>query len=356
VRHAPCSLGWGIAAFALVSSWVCVARAEPSSWLGWSAPDECQNTSEVERRLQSLLGHPVDSASLPPTRVRLGWSAERGWAVRVTVELAEGARDRAVDAPSCADAFDVVALSLALILDPSFGAQSPAPSADTPPDAAPGADALALPSAFGPEPAASGRSSPLPAGIDARALDTTIAPAATRGLAISIAGGALTDLDVFPVPQFGGGLQLWLGSGRLRVELEGDALASESTLFAGARYPVSFRSFTAGLRGCYALDLSEGLSWLACAGAELGELGAHERGGESRRSGALWVAAEAASGPEVTVTGWLRAFARIRGVSPLVRHEFLLSEGTSVHTLPWLSPQLQVGISIALTDLGAEGH
>ena len=60
---------------------------------------------------------------VPPTRVRLGWNAERGWAVRVTVQLAEGERERAVDVPSCADAFDVIALSLALILDPSFGGQ-----------------------------------------------------------------------------------------------------------------------------------------------------------------------------------------------------------------------------------------
>ena len=51
----------------------------------------------------------------------MGWSAERGWAVRVTVELAGGPRDRSLDAPSCADAFDVIALSLALILDPDFG-------------------------------------------------------------------------------------------------------------------------------------------------------------------------------------------------------------------------------------------
>ena len=104
--------------------------------LGWSAPAECQNTSEVERRLESLLGHPLDPAALPPTRVRMGWSAERGWAVRVTVELAEGARDRSVDAPSCADAFDVVALSLALILDPTFGGPHAEALSETQPEVA----------------------------------------------------------------------------------------------------------------------------------------------------------------------------------------------------------------------------
>jgi hypothetical protein len=353
VRYAPCRPGWGIAAFVLASGWVSAAQAEPSSWLGWSAPDECQNTSEVERRLESLLGHPVDSATLPPTRVRLGWSAERGWAVRVTVELAEGARDRSIDAPSCADAFDVVALSLALILDPSFGSpSSAAPSAGAPAAAAPVPDAP-MPSAFEPD-APRGSSPALPADVEVRPSSARAAPA--PGLRFSIGGGALTDLDVFPVPQFGGGLQLGLGSGRFRVELEGDALASESTLFTGAQYPVSFHSFIAGVRGCYALDLTEGVEWLGCAGAEVGELGSRESGGASRRSSGLWLAAEAATGLEVAATGWLHAFARIRGVSPLIRHELMLSEGTSVHTLPWFSPQLQVGISVALTDLDAGGH
>src|SRR5690606_28758900 len=107
-------------AAALGLSSTSVARAEPApALLAWSAPAECQNTPEVERRLASLLGRPVDVAALPATEVRMGWSAERGWAVRVTVQLEAGPRERALDAPSCADAFDVVALSLALILDPS---------------------------------------------------------------------------------------------------------------------------------------------------------------------------------------------------------------------------------------------
>ena len=104
----------------LLASLAPAAHAEPASWLAWSAPAECQNTSEVERRLVSLLGRPVDFETLPPTRVRMGWSPERGWSVRVTVALASGARDRALDTPACADGFDVIALSLALILDPGF--------------------------------------------------------------------------------------------------------------------------------------------------------------------------------------------------------------------------------------------
>src|ERR1043165_4325079 len=101
------------------------AGAEAPSWLGWRAPAECQNTAEVERRLESLLGHSIDASALPPTLVQMGWSPERGWSVRVTVRLSGVSRDRSLDAPTCADALDVIALSLALILDPSFSLADP---------------------------------------------------------------------------------------------------------------------------------------------------------------------------------------------------------------------------------------
>jgi len=64
----------------------------------------------------------------------------------------------------------------------------------------------------------------------------------------------------------------------------------------------------------------ERLSWALCAGAELGSLGAREQGGVSRRSDGVWLAAELVTGPEFSATRGLRAFARFRGVSPLLRH------------------------------------
>jgi hypothetical protein len=324
------------------------AGAASSSWLGWSAPAECQNTAEVERRLSSLLGHSVEADSLPPTLVRTGWSAERGWAVRVTVQLAMGSRDRSLDAPSCADALDVIALSLALILDPSLGAGSPGaaePSATevtvAPVETAPPlwGDELKAPVArsAAPDPATAAERSPS-AGAAASA-------APSRAARWVVGGGPLTDLGIFPVPQFGGGVQLGLVVDALRVELEADVLASES-----------FRSYFAGLRGCYTLDLSSRFGWVSCAGGELGSLVTRELGGDQHRADGLWLAAEASTGPEFAATRWLRAFARARAAIPLIRHEFLLSEGSRVHELPWVSPQLQVGISMDLTDLDGGEH
>lgn len=332
------------------------ARAEPEpSWLAWSAPAECQNTSEVERRLGSLLGRPVDSATLPATQVRMGWSAERGWAVRVTVQLAEGPRDRALDAPSCADAFDVIALSLALILDPSFDPGASAPEAALASDVDAGSAAPpVLVAELEPPLSSAGDANELLSDAEPRreAAATTSDGADPPPRKLIFGIGPLTDLGVFPVPQFGAGAQLGLVVGRLRAELEGDLLASESTRFFGAQYPVGFHTFFGALRGCYTVELSQRFGWLGCAGGELGTLGTREHGGEEHRAQGLWLAAEALTGPEFAATSWLRAFARVRGVSPLIRHEFLLSEGSRVHALPWFSPQLQVGVTLDVTDVG----
>jgi hypothetical protein len=333
------------------------ARADASGWLAWSAPDECQNTSEVERRLSSLLGRSVESTSLPPTLVRMGWSAGRGWSVRVTVRLAAGSRDRSLDAPTCADAFDVVALSLALILDPNFGAASGKVEGA---GDAPAVPEQSAPAVLVPElesPVASSMTPERATGAERpRDANSGAGDAASPPLRLVAGGGPLTDLSIFPVPQFGGGLELGLVAGDFRVELEADLLASESTRFSGAQYPVSFHSYFAGLRGCYTLELSSRFGWVACAGGELGSLGTHERGGDEHRAQGVLLAAEASTGPEFAATSWLRAFARARGSSPLIRHEFLLSEGSRVHELPWFSPQLQVGIAIDVTDFGGGGH
>jgi hypothetical protein len=282
----------------------------------------------------------------------MGWSPERGWTVRVTVQLPAGPRERALDAPSCADAFDVIALSLALLLDPGF--QEPAP---TPEEVAP--PAVAADASFGASAALDEPPQPVaPARAPVIGAEPTAAASAdeARRLMLQLGGGALTDLSTFPVPQFGAALQLGLHARSLRAELEADALASESTRFDFAEYPVNFYTLLGALRGCWVPQLTERLTWASCAGGQLGSLGAREQGGESRRSHGLWLAAEAATGPEFTAARGLRAFARLRVVSPLIRPEFFLTHGSLDYELPWLSPQLEVGVSLDVTDFGLGGH
>jgi len=166
----------------------------------------------------------------------------------------------------------------------------------------------------------------------------------------------MADLTTFPVPQFGGGVQVGLRIAAFRLEAEGTWLGSESAALPGAEQRVSFTSLVSGLRGCYGPNVSARLAWVTCLGAELGSISTQELGGDVRESSGLWLAAQVLTGPEFSATSWLRAFAHIKGVTPLIRHEFVLSEGTQVHELPWFGMQFQVGFSMDVTDLDGGEH
>jgi len=306
----------------------------------------------------------VDFATLPATRVSMGWSAERGWAVRVTVELEAGSRARVLDAPSCADAFDVIALSLALILDPDFEAADDARLA-VESSAASSAEALTelvhttVPVADTALGAVDASATPLepPTGSEGWSGPERVGESADPAApSFILAGGALTDIGIFPEPQYGGAVQVAVRFGPASVEVEGDVLASGRATLAGAEHPVSFSSMFGGLRGCYGTRVTEQLEWLGCAGGEVGSLATLELGGDERRASGLWLAAQALTGPELAATEWLRAFVRFKAVAPLLRHEFLLSEGSRVHELPWASLQLQVGIAVDVTELAGGEH
>lgn len=355
---------WVLGAGSLLA---CMALGRPvlaqEAWLEWTAPPECQNTSEVERRLQSLLGRPVDFEAIPLTRVRMAWGAERGWAVRVTVALPSGPRDRALDAPSCADALDVVALSLALILEPDFVPAEAVEAQRSDGDQLPEGDSHLVGVVLDPVPAAEADE---PSGASATTADATLAdqrmlltegttdtePVAT----VAFGGAAKADLTTFPVPQFGGGAQLAVRLRTFRIEAEGSLLASESASLQGAEERVSFTSLVGGLRACFVPNLTSQLAWAACAGTEVGSLSTQELGGLARHVTGLWLASQLLTGPEFSATRWLRAFAHVKGVTPLIRHDFLLSEGSRVHEFPWLGLQFEVGFSMDVTELGGREH
>src|SRR6185436_7094179 len=88
----------GIAGVAALAPLVRAQSVVPEGdWLHWQGPLECQNTREVERQIESLLGHAPDPAQLPSTRVEVGWALERGWNLRIRVALPRGERRREVD-------------------------------------------------------------------------------------------------------------------------------------------------------------------------------------------------------------------------------------------------------------------
>jgi len=351
----------------------CAARAlaapeEPAraaSWLDWHGPVECQNTREVERQIESLLGHAPDLTQMPPTRVDLSWGAERGWTLRIGVALPRGERRREVDVRTCADGFDVVALTLALILDPDLdlgeppgpalpaGVAAEAESVEEPaaPDAAQEVEVGALaPTAH----AAVGSSD---AGARAAALDAELpAGAGTdtlgRGRApgLALAAGGRADLGSLPATLFGGELELSLAAWDWRFSVGAVFLGRGGEILPTARYPISYSNLFGLARICREFRGLGGGHFGTCAGTELGSLGAHEVGGEGRSARGIWASANLGVELGLDLTSSWGAYTRMDLVFPLVRHELTLEGAGVVHELPAISVQFAVGATLQLTE------
>ena len=336
------------------------APAEPAraaSWLDWHGPVECQNTREVERQIESLLGHAPDLAQMPPTRVDLSWAAERGWTLRIGVALPRGERRREVDVRTCADGFDVVALTLALILDPDLDLGEPleqalpvdaaAESAEAPmvPDAAQQVGALAPVahadiSSGGAE--AWGRDPEPPAAV----------PEKTRRHppALGLAAGGRADLGSLPATLFGGELELSLAAWDWRFSAGAAFLGRGGETLPTARYPVSYSNLFGLARVCREFQGLGGGHFGTCLGGELGSLGVSEVGGQERSARGVWASANVGVELGLDLSPRWGAYTRMDLVFPLVRHELTLEGAGVVHELPAISVQFAVGASLQLTE------
>lgn len=342
-----------------------VARAAPAraeaperDWLSWQGPLECQNTREVERQIESLLGRAPDLAQLPSTRVEVGWALERGWNLRIRVSLPEGERRREVDVRTCADGFDVVALTLALILDPDLqlsgdGALDPesvpglaAASSDPASAQQDGtlASAVSLAPAV-PEPHAD----PIePAEPDGSGMGPRRTREAAPALAVAVGGRA--DFGSLPASLFGGGLELSLSAWQWRLDAGGAFLGKAGDTLPTARYPVSYSILFGSLRGCRDFGGDRGGHFGLCLGGQLGSLAASEMGGERRHPRGPWAAANLGAEMGLDLSDTWGAFSRLELVFPLIHHELELAGGSVVHELPTASLQLTLGAVVKLTE------
>jgi hypothetical protein len=350
------ALALGFAGAVTCTAWAHAQSVAPErDWLRWQGPLECQNTREVERQIESLLGRPPDLAQLPATRVELGWALERGWTLRISVELPQGQRRREVDVRSCADGFDVVALTLALILDPNLdlGADSSGTAEETAATATASAElpdaAAALASANQAPPLAPAEESDAAAAPDAAAAAN---PGAGRSawpkLALSANGRA--DFGTLPTTLFGGGLELAFSASDWRVDAGGALLGKSGDTLATARYPVSYSNVFGLLRGCHEFGGERGGYFGLCLGAQLGSIGASEQGGEAYRARGLWAASSLGAEMGLDLSDSWGAFSRLELVFPLIHHQLELADGSVVHELPTVSLQLTLGASMKLTE------
>jgi len=332
-------------------------------WLHWQGPLECQNTREVERQIESLLGHPPDPAQLPSTRVEVSWVLERGWNLRIRVALPQGERRREVDVRTCADGFDVVALTLALILDPDLqlgddaaldpesapglasAGSEPASTASTPADAPLGAAA--------PLAAASGGAGDSEPPSPPESVGAAGTPRALDLPALSLSANGRADFGSLPSSMYGGGLELSLSAWQWRLDGGGAFLGKAGDTLATARYPVSYSNLFGVLRGCREFGGDRGGHFGMCVGGQLGSLAASEMGGQRRHPRGLWAAADLGAEMGLDLSESWGAFTRLEMVFPLVHHELELAGGTVLYQLPTVSIQLTIGAVVKLTEWGS---
>ncbi len=338
--------GWLWAAGAVWLGWVGPSRGEePRLWLRWSAPPECQGTAEVERQLEALLDRELDFAALPDTGVALRWELGR-WVVVVRLRQGAGWGQREFRTPSCAQAFDAVALTLALALDPELAAQQPA-----------AVDSGLVGAAVAGESVRDGRGTGAAAPHASASLAPveqdeapTGEPGQSRWPSIRVGAGARVDLSSLPVALGGGGLQVSGDAGAWRLELGAEWLASGASQLPRAVYPVQYSLAFATAQGCYGFPFATAGRFAGCTGLQVGSLRGREVQGGELGGRALWLGAGAAAELGWQVVPLWHVFARGQLLFPLERHQLELRGVGIVHTVPAVTAQFQLGITIAVTD------
>lgn len=345
-------IGGGILACCLETA--SPAQSAEANWLRWSGPEECQNTEEVERQVQSLLGRGVDFDSLPKTHVVVSWDKLRQWELQVRVQLSAGVRQRQVFARTCSDGFDVVALTLALLLDERQPLAEADDEANRPEiDTTPALEAFAEQNKAPGDDASNGIAS------DGNAMDVqpTNSPPDANALArqeapwpLTLGAALRTDVGTLPRILYGGGVQVGIRGSGWRSDLGAEFLVSSEDGLPSAVAPVQYSLAAASLQTCRYFSISSSTGYSNCLGLQGGSLAIAERGGDNRRTTAIWTSAQIGAELGVYVRPNWYNFARLQLVFPLFRHELWLEGGGNVHTLPSVSLQIQLGLAFDVTD------
>jgi hypothetical protein len=302
-----------------------LVRADPTAdaagllLLQWVAPAECPTREDVVRDVVRLLGPTPTSAEPLTARAHLSRSADGRWHGRIETPGPSGGT-RTLDAPSCKALADATALVLALRINPRI-LTNPPPEAPTPPP-------TAAPRPPEPPPAPPPPPIAPPTKDDARR--EPHAPAASW----SVAALALGTANELPSPEVSGELVVGYApprfGGRLRVELHGEAGASQqtSTQVVGPgqmleNVPGSALAAGGGLRGCY------GPSWralavLGCAGVELDWMQVEGKGPTPSTQSAVWATVEVGGQVRWTLARWLALRLDLTGLVSTAPPEFVV--------------------------------
>jgi len=323
------------------------APSFPPGWLEWSGPPECPGPEHVEARIVEWLGAPPASAAGLKAKSTVTWTGA-GWQVEVVVTWSDRVGERRVRLESCRDAADLVALAVALAVNPDLDAGSAGvptwtdetstspnaagpPPDPAPPDTAPERDA------------ASEQSS-----RESAAGPAALAPAPAGQWAFLL--GAAAELSMGALPRVHGGVSAELGIAARRIGLwvGGRFLPPTNEVFEEAATPIRFALIAARLGADY--DLFAGALRLGPRTAfELGVVEAGQAAGALAplEDSAVWAALGLGIHAGLAAWRWLEPVGSWELTVPLTQPRFVLDDGTLVHQST-VGFRLDLGVRILL--------
>lgn len=306
----------------------------------WSSPPGCPSAQDAVDRVRGLLQKDVGEVLHRPLEARALVTPQESGKFRLELETRQGEESgvRSVEADSCQELTQVGALVIALTIDPELlertnAAAAPAASASA---AAPAASASAAP----PEP-------PPPVEPQRVVLtDSEPEPSARRPRSVRLGPALAAVADAGTLPGVGVGFEFnfhgqWT---RWRLELGGVWLPPRQGFVAGSAEVGGYVDLVAAAaRACW-LSPHRALRGGLCGSFELGRRSADGFGVLNPGSGtAVWVT------PGIGLSGsyeFARGFllrARLEGLVPLERSEFIIENVGPVHSPSAVVGRLAIG-------------
>jgi hypothetical protein len=302
-------------------------------------------------RVRALLGSEIATVLHHPLDVAARVVELETGRYQLDLEMREGsdAGARRIEAATCPELAQAAALVLALTIDPELLERTHAGAiTESPATAAPGASASATPLPA-PPPPRSRRSRGViePGGMETRESER---PEARRSPRIFRFGPGLRLVgDAGSGPGIGAGGELGVHADwrALRLEFDGVWLpARRASSAVDSSVGGSIRLLALGARVC-GLAVRETMAGGLCAAMEFGRLHAEAFGADANRSGEVsWISPGLGLFGRLKLAPEFGLLARLEGLVPLDRSEFIVENVGEVHRPSPLVGRLAVGVDI----------
>jgi hypothetical protein len=316
------------ALFVLVSTTSLIARAQQGTELHieWNAPPECPDIEYVKREVRRRVGPPSsgDKSVSAVAKVRRVGEA---WRVDLATRGDDAAGHRSFTADSCRGVANATGLIVALMVNPERVAQNAKENAGKDVDE----KAASTPPA-----------SPSPPRTETPGF---AGPAVRRTMKGTVAAFALSDVATAPNVGWGAGIAIGIATGPFRFEAVGAAEPGhDAPVSAHPGAFVTFRTWSAGARGCIAASRAE-LEVRACGGYELDYAKVTSFGVAQPGAGSTtWNELLAGGGIRWAALGDLGLRADAFAGFPIERRAFQIQPLGVIHTLPHVAWHFAVGI------------